>query len=187
MKELVGSLISIHTLEDPKPGETQDSAIAELDGFVGERHRSFQRIAASYDRDPTGTLRRNERQWSAVSREELDLIQERMDLKEPLSPATLETNLCVEGIPGFSQLPRGSRLVFPSGAVLLVEEENPPCSYIGEQIDAQYTTRSGAPVAGKLFPKAAMGLRGVVGVVDVPGRIEPGDRIVVEVCETRGC
>ena len=183
MKKLVGSLVSIHTVEAPKPGEAKGTAVAELDGFVGERHRGFQRIAASYDRDPTGTVRRNERQWSGVSQEELDLIRERMDLKEPLTAATLEANLCVEGIPDFSQLPRGSRLVFPSGAALLIEEENPPCSYIGESIDAHYTTRSGEPIAGRRFPKLALGLRGVVGVVDVPGRLEAGDRIVVEVFE----
>jgi hypothetical protein len=150
---------------------------------VGEAHRGFSRVAESYDPDPTGTVRRNERQWSGVSVEELAVISERMDLAEPLSAATLCANVCVEGIPGFSQLPKGSRLLFPSGAALLVEEGNPPCGYIGERIEARHTTNSGAPVAGKLFPKAALSLRGVVGVVDIPGRLEPGDRIVVQLCE----
>lgn len=184
LKELIGTLVSVHTVEDPEPGqEAQDSAIAELDGLVGERHRGVSRVAAAYDLDPTGTVRRNERQWSGVSSEELAMIGEKLDLKEPLTPATLCANLCVEGIPGFSKLPRGSRLVFPSGAVLVIEEQNPPCSYIGELIDAGYTTRSGVPTPGKRFPKAALGLRGVVGVVDVPGKLEPGARIVVQVFE----
>ena len=52
-----------------------------------------------------------------------------------------------------------------------------------DSIAAAHTTRSGEPVAGKLFPKYAVGLRGVVGVVDVAGTIEPGDRVVVEVSE----
>jgi hypothetical protein len=32
-----------------------------------------------------------------------------------------------------------------------------------------------------MFPKFAMGLRGVVGVVDVPGSINQGDSVVVTV------
>ena len=190
MKKLVGTLVSVHTgnntgnntadAEDySKPA--QPAAKVELDGFVADRHRGFERVAASYDPDPTGAVRRNERQWTGVSTEELAIIAERLDLKEPLMAATLGANICVEGIPGFSQLARGSRLVFPSGAVLVIEECNPPCVDIAVQVAAAHTTRSGAPVAGKMFPKYALGLRGVVGVVDVAGTIETGDRVVVEV------
>ena len=189
MKKLVGSLVSVHVgrkeddSDDDFSKQARASARAELDGFVGDRHRGFERVAASYDRDPTGTVRRNERQWSGVSLEELATIRERMDLKEPLTAGTLGANICVEGIPGFSRLPRGSRLVFPSGAVLIVEEGNPPCAEMGAQIAAQYTTHSGEPVAGKMFPRYATDLRGVVGVVDVPGVIEARDRVVVEAYE----
>ena len=38
---------------------------------------------------------------------------------------------CVEGIPEFSLLPKGTKLLFPSGAVLLVEGYNPPCAEMG--------------------------------------------------------
>lgn len=188
MKKLVGTLVSVHVGDQAGNSEdyskaAQPSAKLELDGFVGDRHRGFERVAASYDPDPTGTVRRNERQWTGVSIEELAIIAERLDLKEALMAATLGANVCVEGIPGFSRLARGSRLVFPSGAVLVIEECNPPCVDIAGQIAAAHTTRSGGPVAGKLFPKYALGLRGVVGVVDVAGTIEPGDRVVVEVNE----
>ncbi len=184
MKELVGALASIHTGDNEDLSkQARASAKLELDGFVGDKHRGFERIAASYDPDPTGTLRRNERQWSGVSAEELALIRERLDLKEPLDAATLGANICLESIPEFSRLPKGSRLVFPSGAVLLVEECNPPCADMAAQIAAKHTTHSGEPVAGKMFPRYAMGLRGVVGVIDVPGGIEVGDRIIVQVYE----
>ncbi len=184
MKELVGSLLSVHTGDNEDLSkEARASAKLELDGFVGDKHRGFERIAASYDPDPTGTVRRNERQWSGVSVEELAIIRERLDLKEPLDAATLGANICVEGIPEFSRLPKGSRLVFPSGAVLLVEECNPPCADMAAQIAAKHTTHSGEPVAGRMFPRYAMGLRGVVGVVDVPGSIEVGDRLIVQVYE----
>ncbi len=184
MKKLVGTLVSVHTGDNPDYSKAaQPSARLELDGFVGDKHRGYERIAASYDPDPTGTVRRNERQWTGVSIEELAIIRDRLDLKEPLMAATLGANICVEGIPGFSRLARGSRLVFPSGAVLIIEECNPPCADIAVEVAAAYTTRSGGPVAAKLFPKYAMGLRGVNGVVDVAGTIELGDRVVVEVNE----
>lgn len=184
MKELVGTLVSVHTQAGADPGDRpQESIVAELEGLVGEAHRGFSRVAQSYDPDPTGTVRRNERQWSGVSIEELAVIRERMGLREPLTPETLCANICVAGIPGFSQLPKGSRLLFPSGAALLVEEGNSPCSYIGELIEARYTTGSGEPAVGKRFPKSAMGLRGVVGVVDIAGVLAAGDRIVVQVFE----
>ncbi len=182
MKKLVGTLVSVHTGNNADYSkDAQPSARVELDGFVGDKHRSFERIAASYDPDPTGTVRRNERQWTGVSIEELAIIAERLDLKEPLMAATLGANICVEGIHDFSRLERGIRLVFPSGAVLVIEECNPPCADMGVQIAATQKTRSGESVAGKLFPKHAAGLRGVVGVVDVAGRIEAGDQVVVEV------
>ncbi len=149
MKKLVGTLVSVHTGNNPDYSkDAQPSARMELDGFVGDKHRSFERIAQSYDPDPTGTVRRNERQWSGVSNEELAIIAERLDLKEPLMAATLGANVCVEGIPAFSRLARGSRLVFPSGAVLVIEEGNPPCVDISDSIAAAHTTRSGEPVAG---------------------------------------
>jgi MOSC domain-containing protein YiiM len=184
LKKWVARLISVHTGDNPDYSKSaQPSAQVELDGFVGDKHRGYERIAQSYDPDPTGTVRRNERQWTGVSIEELAIITERLDLKEGLTPATLGANVCVEGIPDFSRLARGSRLIFPSGAVLVIEECNPPCSDIATEIAAAYTTRSGDPVAAKMFPKYAMGLRGVNGVVDVAGRIEAGDEVVVEVVE----
>ena len=136
MKKLIGTLVSVHTGNNADYSkEAQSSVQVELDGFVGDKHRGYDRIAASYDPDPTGTVRRNERQWSGVSLEELAIIGDRLDLEGPLMPATLGANICVEGIPEFSRLARGSRLVFPSGAVLVVEEGNPPCGSMTLQCD----------------------------------------------------
>ncbi len=73
--------------------------------------------------------------------------------------------------------------MFPSGAVLVIEEYNPPCLGMSKHISRLYTTRSGNPLGKGAFSKAARGLRGVVGVVDVAGIIEVGDDIVVEVFE----
>jgi MOSC domain-containing protein YiiM len=184
MKEVTATLVSVHAGNNEDYSKAaRKVAEVDLEGFPGDKHRGFQRIAQSWDAEATGTPRRNERQWSGVSLEELETIRVRMDLKEPLLAATLGANVCIEGIPGFSQLPKGSKLVFPSGAVLLVEEDNPPCSWMAEQVALEHTTNSGKPVPGKLFPKYALGLRGVVGVVDVPGTLRPGDSVTVKVYE----
>lgn len=184
VKECLGTLVSVHAgMNEDLSKDALTSATVELDGFVGDRHRGFERVAWPGDKDPAGTVRRNERQWSGVSVEELAVISEKMDLQEPLTAATLGANVCVEGIPDFSRLPMGTRLHFPSGAVLVVEEGNPPCSDMGAQITAKHTTRSGGRAAGHLFASRAFGLRGVVGVVDVPGVINAGDEIVVRTSE----
>jgi len=184
MKELVGLLVSVHAgNNEDLSKEEQTSVEARLDGLAGDKHSGFERVAWAGDKDPEGTVRRNERQWSGVSVEELAIIEKKMDLNEPLTAATLGANICVEGIPDFSRLPKSARLIFPSGAVLAVEECNPPCSDMGEQIAAKYTTQSGERAAGHLFASRAFGLRGVVGVVDVPGVIRAGDKVVVQLVD----
>ncbi len=156
-----------------------------LDGIVGDRHRGFEREAWEHgDKQPGGTRRRNERQWSAVSAEELELIQDELMLDAPLSASVLGANLCLSGIPELSRLPKGSLLTFPSGAVLLVEEFNPPCLDMGKSIATKYRKRNGDAPADTDFSKAAKLTRGVVGVVDVPGLIRVGDEVEVEIHAT---
>ena len=185
MKELKAKVVSVHAgNNDDLSKEAHSSVQIESDGFVGDKHRGFTRIAASWDPEPTGTVRRNERQWSGVSSEEIAKIQQAMNLVEPLTASTLGTNICIEGVPNFSQLTKGSKLIFPSGAVLIIEEENPPCAEMGEEIERVYTTQSGEPALGKMFPRHALHLRGVVGYVDIPGKITSGDEITVQVYET---
>ena len=184
MKKLVATLVSVHSGNNKDLSkDTHLSLQAELDGFIGDKHSGFTRLAFSGDAEPVGTVRRNDRQWSGVSVEELALIQQRMDLKEQLTAATLGANICLEGIPNFSQLPQGTKLIFPSGAVLLVEANNPPCVSMGVQIAAKHITNSGEQVVVNMFPKHSIGLRGIVGVIDVPGMIKAGDRVIVQVYE----
>ena len=181
MKTIVATIVSVHSgSNDDLSKEEHASIQVELDGIVGDRHRSYVRDTWKGDKQPFGTVRRNERQWSAVSVEELGEIAEQMDVQGALTATSLGANLCIEGIPGFSQLPGGTRLRFPSGAALMIEESNPPCAEMGAEIAAAYTTSTGEPAVGKMFPKHSMGLRGVVGVVDVPGQIRAGDRVIVD-------
>jgi hypothetical protein len=182
MAKIIGSLVSVHIGKENDLAKVAQSTVqAELDGFVGDRHRGFIRVAYEGDTEPEGTVRRNNRQWSGVSVEELEIIQERMELNEPLSAETVGANICVTGIPDFSRLAKGTRLIFPSGATLLVEDYNPPCTDMSEKIAALHTTKSGEPIGRLAFCKHARRIRGVVGSIDVPGVISAGDEVVIQI------
>ena len=153
---------------------------AQLSGFVGDRHASFERETwESGDKQVSGTTRRNERQWSAVSVEELADIAEKMDLTQSLSAASVGANLCLSGVSNLSHLPKGSVLKFPSGAELIVEEYNPPCVDMDENLALIHTTNSGAVIPKGAFLEASKYSRGVVGVIEVPGIIHSGDQVTV--------
>ena len=172
--------MSVHSgSNDDLSKEEHPSIRADLDGIVGDRHRSHSRQTWPGDKQPEGTVRRNERQWSAVSIEELVYIEESMDLKEPLTAASLGANLCLQGVPEFSRLPKGTLLRFPSGAELIVEEYNPPCHEMGQKLAAVHKTKSGKPLSTTAFSKAAKLSRGVVGVVEVAGTIRAGDDVSI--------
>ncbi len=184
MKKITGTLISVHagSQEDmSKPGHA--SVEVELEGFAGDAHRSYTRTTWAGDKQAQGTVRRNERQWSAVSVEELAAISQAMDLTETLSAECLGANLCIEGVPKFSRLPKGTLLQFPSGAELQVEENNPPCHDMGKKIATTYATNSGKEISSTAFSKAAKLTRGLVGVIEAAGTISAGDEITVVIYE----
>lgn len=187
MTKLQAIVVSVHAGSNDDMSKEEHPAIeVALDGIVGDAHRSYVRKAWAGDKQPEGTVRRNERQWSAVSVEELAEIQEAMDLTEAPSPTALGANLCLSGIRGLSLLPKGSVLRFPSGAELLVEEYNPPCHDMGKKLAVMHATRSGEPLLSTAFSKAAKLTRGLVGVVEVAGTICAGDKVEVELYETPG-
>jgi hypothetical protein len=181
MTKIIGKVVSVHIGKEGHLAKIAQTTVqAELDGFVGDRHKGFSRVAYEGDTEPVGTVRRNNRQWSGVSVEELAEMQARMDLQEPLSAKTLGANICVKGIPEFSRLAKGDRLIFPSGATLIVENYNPPCSDMSEKIAELHTTRSGEPIRKLDFCKQARRIRGLVGSIDVPGIINTDDEVVVQ-------
>ena len=185
MTAISGKVVSVHVGAYKELGKDEQAAIdVELDGIVGDRHRSLKRGTWAGDKQPEGTIRRNERLWSAVSVEELTEISEALNLAEPLTAAFLGANLCIEGVSQFSRLPKGTTLKFPSGAELIVEDFNHPCHDMGKAIAESYTTRSGDPLASTAFSKAAKLTRGVVGVVEVAGRINKGDAVSVQLYAT---
>ena len=130
---------------------------------------------------PKGTEIANTREFSAVSSEELDEIASAMGVPE-IPDGALGQNLVLQGVPGLTQLPPGTLLMFkdpkgnPRTAVLAVWGENTPCVIPGQEIQKHYPERSG--LVG-MFPKAALKRRGVVGFVYCSGFIQQGDQVVV--------
>ena len=180
MKEITAKVVSVHAGSNDNLSKEQHPSIqVELDGVLGDRHRSYTRQTWSGDKQPEGTFRRNERQWSAVSVEELAAIKEEMDLTDDLTATSLGANLCLEGITELSRLPKGTLLKFPSGAELIVEEYNPPCREMGQKLAAMHATQSGNALSETAFSKAAKLTRGVVGTVEVAGTIRAGDEVSV--------
>ncbi len=183
--KLIATVESVHAGSNDDMSKQEHASIdVELDGIVGDAHRSYSRKAWAGDKQPEGTVRRNERQWSAVSVEELAEIQEAMDLVAAPTPTELGANLCLSGIRELSRLPKGTVLKFPSGVELVVEEYNPPCHDMGKKLAATHATRSGKPLSSTAFSKAAKLSRGLVGVVEVTGAINTGDEVEVALYET---
>ena len=160
--------------------EGQASIDFAIDGIVGDRHRGpTRRCWEQTDKQPGGTERRNERQWSAVAQEDLDVVSETLNLVTPLAAGDVAVNLSIEGVPDLSRLPRGTTLTFAGGVVLMVEEYNPPCSRMSHFVAGQYPTRNGEPLADTDFIEASKFCRGLVGVVEVPGTVAVGESVTV--------
>ena len=126
----------------------------------------------------------NVREFSMVSVEELAEIAANMGLPNTVPFGCLGENVVVSGIPHLTQLPPGTLVCFRKNAdqrrtaVLAVWGENKPCLAPGEAIQRHYAQIP--KLAGK-FPKAAMGKRGVVGLVYSSGTIHTGDEVVAHV------
>lgn len=157
--------------EEPLP-----VASLELDwgGPVGDRHHgetmsSDTRQSKVY---PRGTTIRNHRQLSLVDTAELANIAAALGI-ERIDPGVIADNICTEGVPELTALPRMTRMVFPSGAAIMLGGPNAPCTVAGGMVSRAYGS---APEA---FPKAAINRRGVTGWVERPGVVRPGDQISV--------
>ncbi len=151
-----------------------DSAKVTYEGFEGESHSGLVRASCVRVRNlyKEGTEIRNVRQISILSLEDMQQIADNMGVAD-LQPEWVGANLLISGIPRFSKIPPTTRLIFESGASLVVDLENSPCKYPGEIIERHH------PGFGSKFAKAAVGLRGVTAWVERTGEIRSGDKIQV--------
>lgn len=181
---LIGSHPLLNTLEEkrafPHAGYLEKERVSEIrvtmEGFEGDRHAGMTMLANGHTpMFRRGTLIRNSRQVSLVSVEELQDVAGALDVPEIL-PEWLGANLTLRNVPHFSQLPPGTRLVFPEQTVLVVEGENGPCIFPGRVIQHHYPDKRWLATR---FPKAAMHRRGIVAWVERPGVIREGDSVQV--------
>ncbi len=91
-KTIVGRVAGLHVGESGREDLSKaprSSVSVELDGIVDDNHRGFSREAYDGDKEPEGTVRRNERQWSGMAMEEIAVIARAMDLDRDLEGADL--------------------------------------------------------------------------------------------------
>ena len=182
MKKIIGKIDSLFlgVIEEDLIKRSVKQLEFRLDGVIGDRHAGFERVTwEGDDKQVANTLRRNERQWSAVSSEELDEISEKMNLRVPLNAGDIGANFCVSGANNFSKIPKGTIFKFDSGVELIVEEYNPPCLGMSKNLAQKILDKNGNVLDETLFLQVAKYLRGLVGVVEVPGMIHKNDEFLI--------
>ncbi|HZW04191.1 MAG TPA: MOSC domain-containing protein [Anaerolineaceae bacterium] len=162
--------------EQPETYERLPRIEATLEGLAGDRHSGLivrlKRREGSY---LAGSEVRNTRQISLISCEELQEIAS--DLSLPMiSPEIMKSNLLIEGIPDLSLLPPGTRLVFASGAGLVINGTNAPCMSTGQRVQSAFPDQDGLAAR---FVKTAHLRRGAVAWVERAGEINEGDAVEV--------
>jgi len=149
-----------------------DSLTLTFDGITGDCHSGPTMLsdARTLKQYPRGVTLRNRRQVSLVSVEEMAEIAEKLDIPA-LPPEWIGANLLVSGIPDLTLLPPSTRMMFSSGATLIIDLENEPCRYPADVIERHH------PGHGLAFPKMAQHKRGLVAWVEREGKITSGDTI----------
>lgn len=179
------SVVAVLCAGDPDSLVATALPVIELDfgGVVGDRHHGLTRPSNSRQLRyyPRGTMIRNRRQLTVVSVEELAEVAERLEVPY-LRPEWLGANLLVEGAPGLSTLPMGTRLIFAGGAGLVCEGVNQPCRLPAEVIQRHFPWSR----ASAQFVKAAYGRRGIAASVECPAPISSGDRLSIQPPELHG-
>lgn len=153
-----------------------------LEGIPGDIHGGYARKSGG--REPwytRGTVIRNERQVSIVTREELASVAADMGI-ERIEPEWIGANISLSGVPMLSFLPPSTLLFFEGGATIKVDFMNGPCKFAGAAI-AEHLGRKGDDTISLGFPKAAKRKRGVVAWIEKQGTITMGEKVRVQVAE----
>lgn len=181
--ETTGRITWLGRITDKPPilyAHQAQALFAAFAGVEGEVHAgltrpSCTRVTQQY---PVGTTIRNTRQFSIISAEELAEIAAAMGLKA-IDPAQMGATMVVTGIPDFTHVPPSSRLQGASGATLVVDLENRPCSLPARAIDVAH------PGFSPRFKPAAVGRRGVTAWVEREGWFTLNDEVRLHVPDQR--
>lgn len=193
---LTGKVEKLYNSKYPDPGYKESDASLNqlcneleftLDGIKGERHVGSQyssggRLKRIYS---AGTVIRNNRQWAAISPEELNIVKENMGVQGELSCAHLGINMLISGIGKTYDLGPNKYLVFSSNpkfepgnagdTVLVIFGSMGPCRKTGRVIAKSFNDDR----LERLFPKSAIGNRGCTGWVEKAGTVTPGQFVHV--------
>lgn len=156
------------------------SAVERLEltyeGVAGDRHAGlYAKAGVRQKHHPRGVEIRNARQLSALGVGDLDELARALGVPQ-VRFEWLGGNLLLDGVARLTRLPPGSRLVFPSGACVAIDDENLPCTGPGRVLQEQFPKME--QLAAR-FVKAATGRRGLVGWVERPGTVQRGDAVKV--------
>jgi MOSC domain len=141
----------------------------EGDCHAGLTRKSDSRTLPLYKRDIDI---RNVRQITILAVEELADIAARLNIPA-IDPSWFGANMVVKNIPDFTLLPPSTRLQFPSGATLVVDMENYPCSQIAKVVERHH------PGTQFNVVNAALHKRGVTAWVEREGDVKTGDAIKI--------
>src|SRR5258708_24530751 len=129
---------------------------------------------------PKGIEIHNARQFSAISKEELDKIAKEMG-HETINYGLLGENIVFSDINNLSTLPTGTLIFFRKDertirtAVLKVELQNNPCEIPANNIARSLPNQK--PIES--FQKSAYGQRGITGIIYSSGFIHEGDKVEI--------
>jgi hypothetical protein len=176
-KTQTGEIVGLYICNQANSLESEAVLSVEVNetGIIGDKHQGVMRKSGGREMAdyPRGTLIRNNRQWSAVSEEELAVIAQNMNLPN-LKPEWLGANIVVKGIPNFTQLAPMTKFIINDSTVLINYYENFPCMGPHKRIVHNIGFE---PEVG--FVKAGLQKRGLVGWVEKSGIIKVGDKIEV--------
>lgn len=176
MADLQGKVEALLITPESLPGKLVDEIEAQWEGFVGDKHFGLTMKAGNSQKPyPKGAQVRNVRQISIVSAEELNDIAEALQVPH-IEPAWVGANMLISGIPDLTKLPPGSRFYFEQGVGIVIEGENMPCTTAGGSLQSHFPDR---PEITSIFPKKAIGKRGLVAWVERPGVIGNGETVMV--------
>lgn len=170
--------------EEPTYLETQrvSALTCDLQGLQGDRHYGYSLKAGGRQKKlyTKGATLRNNRQWMAISDDELAALQRNLKLREKPGAAHIGGNVQIDGLGPVSQWPPLTHLVFsphasfspqqPEDVVWVVYAEVLPCRIAGRALAHRFQD----PKLVDAFPKAAIGIRGCTGYVDKGGVIRHG-------------
>ncbi len=156
------------------------SLVLTFEGIIGDYHHGATRLSGG--REPwykRGTEIRNERQLSLLSKVELDVVAQRLNIPE-IKPEWIGCNVLLGGVENLSFMPPRTNLMFKGGATIRIDGNNGPCKVSGRAIAEHHEGRDDITTG---FSREAQHIRGLVGWVEKPGVIHKGEGFVARLPE----